>query len=238
MIDTSRYEVLTFDCYGTLIDWENGILGALKPVLSNHGLQLTGGEILRRYAEAEAEIESGPYLPYREVLSRVVSKLGESLGFEPSCGEKDGLAYSLGTWPPFPDTIESLRRLKKRFKLGIVSNVDRDLFEQSASLLETGFDWVITAEDARSYKPSHINFELAISTVSVPVERILHVAESLRHDVVPAKELGLSVVWVNRSGGRGKQATASGNIDTVMVKADAEVPDLATLVDLLLPSSG
>jgi len=238
MIDSNRYEVLTFDCYGTLIDWETGILGALKPILTNHGFQLTGAEILRRYADAEAEIESGQYLPCRDVLSRVVSKLGESLGFEPSGSEKDSLARSLGTWPPFPDTIESLRRLKERFKLGIISNVDRDLFEQSASLMKTGFDWVITAEDARSYKPSHNNFEHAINTIGVPVERVLHLAESLRHDVVPVKELGLSVVWVNRSRGRNGQATASGNIDSVTAKADAEVPDLVTLVDMLLPSSG
>jgi 2-haloacid dehalogenase len=238
MIDSSRYEVLTFDCYGTLIDWETGILGALAPVLSNHGIELSGAGILRRYAEAEAEIESGPYLPYRDVLSRVVGKLGEVLGFEPTRSEKDGLADSLGTWPPFPETVESLRRLKARFKLGIISNIDRGLFEQSASLMETGFDWVVTAEDARSYKPSHRNFELAISTIGVPADKILHAAESLRHDVVPAKEIGLSVIWVNRSRGRGGQATASGNIDTVMVKADAEVPDMASLAELLLQSSG
>ena len=238
MIDSSRYEVLTFDCYGTLIDWETGILGALTPVLSNHGIELGGAEILRRYAEAEAEIESGPYLPYRDVLAQVVRKLGEGLGFEPAGSEIDSLADSLGTWPPFPDTVDSLRRLKARFKLGIISNIDRGLFEQSASLLETSFDWIITAEDAGSYKPSHENFKLAISTIGVPAEKILHAAESLRHDVVPAKEIGLSVVWVNRSRGRDGQATASGNIDSVTVKADAEVPDLASLAELLSQSSG
>ena len=237
-IDPTRYEVLTFDCYGTLIDWETSILGALEPVLSAHRIELSRPEILKLYAEVEAKVEAGPYLKYRAVLSRVVRKIGDTLGFVPSKIEETCLADSIGTWPPFPDSVETLRSLKDRFKLGVISNIDRDLFNRSASLLETEFDWVITAEDAQSYKPSHNNFNFAINTIGVPIERVLHVAESLRHDIVPAKELGLSAVWVNRGKSRGRAATASGNVESMTVEADAEVPDLRTLADLLAPASG
>ena len=233
MIEPDRYEVLTFDCYGTLIDWETGILGALKPVLSAHGIELEGYEILRLYSEAEAKGESGPFVKYREVLSRVVTEVGETLGFVPSGSEVTCLADSLGTWPPFPDTVAALRSLGRRFRLGIISNIDNDLFQQSATLLGTDFDWVITAEDARAYKPSHDNFRLAMDRIGVPSERILHVAESLRHDIVPAGEIGLDTVWVNRKWDREGVATASGNIEASNAQPDAQVPDLSTLVSLL-----
>jgi 2-haloacid dehalogenase len=233
MIEPDGYDVLTFDCYGTLIDWETGILGALTPVLSNHGIELDGHEILRLYSEAEAEVESGPFVKYREVLSRVVTEIGDNLGFAPSGSEVTCLADSLGTWPTFPDTVTSLRSLKRRFRLGIISNVDNDLFQQSASLLGTEFDWVITAEDAQSYKPSRNNFRMAMDRIGVPSERILHVAESLRHDIVPAGEIGLDTVWVNRKWDREGVATASGNIETSNAQPDAQVPDLSTLVSLL-----
>ena len=236
MLLPDKYEALTFDCYGTLIDWETGILAALTPVLSARGVRLDSPRILSLYAEAEAEAETRPYVRYREVLRKVVDRFGQVLGFAPSPSELDCLADSLGTWPPFPDTVEALRMLKNRYRLGIVSNVDDDLFALSSKLLEVDFDWVITAGRARSYKPSPSNFRLALETMDVPVERVLHVAESIRHDIAPAKALGLATEWVDRRGGLGGCVTASGNPPHPDVQADAVVPDLKSLAVLLSPT--
>ena len=231
-----RFHVLTFDCYGTLIDWERGILSALGPVLVAHGLRPDRDDVLRLYAEAEAKAEAGAYVRYREVLVRVVRDIGDELGFSPSRSELTCLSDSLGTWPRFPDTVDALRRLKQRYRLAVISNVDDDLFGQSERLLGVQFDWVITSERARSYKPSRNNFKLAIETIGAPAEAILHVAESLRHDIAPAVELGLSTVRVDRR--RNDQATrASGDSAATHIEADFVVPDLATLASALAPAS-
>ena len=235
MIKIDRYEVLTFDCYGTLIDWESGILGALGPVLSAHRVTLDSDEVLRLYAEMEAKAEEGPYVKYRKVLRRVVRQLGDALGFEPSATELDCLAESLGRWPPFADTGEALRRLHKHCRLAIISNVDDDLFALTARLVGVQFDWVVTAEQARSYKPSLDNFRTAMKTMGVSSDKVLHVAQSLRHDIAPAKALGLTTVWVNRTKGSRRSATASGAASPGAIKADLEVPDLNTLADLIAP---
>jgi 2-haloacid dehalogenase len=233
MLDFNSYQVLTFDCYGTLIDWETGILTALRPVLAAHEIAIADHEVLRLYAELEASAESDPLRRYSEVLRRVVDGMGYMLRFTPSATEAGCLADSIGRWPPFPDTLESLRRLQARYRLGIISNVDDDLFAQTAKLLDIGFDWVITAEQAQSYKPSLNNFRLALGRIGVPKEQVLHVAESIRHDIVPARLLGLSAVWVNRSKGMGRTASASGASSNGTSEADLEVPDLKTLVSLM-----
>ncbi len=229
MIDFDAFDALTFDCYGTLIDWERGILNAMRPLLSAHGLAPSDEDILECYAELESEAERAEYLPYREVLRRVMRGFGKRLGFEPSAVELDALPESLGSWPPFPDTIESLRRLNARYQLAIVSNVDDDLFAASARRLEVEFDWVITAEQVKSYKPSPNNFKQAIATIGLPCEKILHVAQSLYHDIQPARALGLTTVWVNRRRGKpGSGATAPAEAEPHL-----EVPDLATLVSMI-----
>ena len=237
MFEPAKYEVLTFDCYGTLIDWETGILAALSPVLSARDINLSDPEILRLYAELEAKVEEGPYVKYREVLRRVVRQIGDRLGIALSEPELDCLGNSLGTWPAFPDTIEALRKLKERYRLAVVSNVDDDLFARSAKLLEVDFDWVITSEQARSYKPSLRNFRLAVDTMSVPVGKVLHVAESIHHDIEPATALGLSTVWVNRGRSERRDATASGADSYTTDDADIEVPDLKTLASLMVSNS-
>ena len=171
-LDFSRFRVITFDCYGTLIDWEAGILGAIRPVLVAHGAELTDPEILRLYGELEAEAESSPYQPYREVLCEVVRGFGARLGFRVSEGEQQSLPSSLATWKPFPDTVAALRRLKSQLKLGIISNVDDDLFAASARRLEVEFDFVTTAGQARAYKPSHEIFRLAQAKMGVLPEHL------------------------------------------------------------------
>ncbi len=216
-MDFSQFECLTFDCYGTLIDWETGILTALKPILEGHHRQLSDDAILELYGNIEAQIESGDYLPYRLVLQRVTQRLGARLSFPLYEGESTALADSLKNWPPFPDTVEALKRLKSRFKLAIISNTDDDLFADTVKLLEVPFDHVITAQQVKSYKPSHRNFERALEVMGLPKEKVLHCAQSIFHDVVPAKRLGIANVWVNRRAGKqGGGAT----------KVATETPDL------------
>ena len=200
-MDFDRFEVLTFDCYGTLIDWEAGILGALRPVLERHGITLADRELLERYARLEAEIEAGPFQRYARVQRAVVEGLGRSLGFSPNADEAACLARSLGDWPPFPDTVAALRNLGRRYRLGILSNVDRDLFAGSAERLEVRFDFVVTAEEVGAYKPSPLNFRQMLAQAGADPERVLHAAQSLYHDIAPAKELGLATVWVSRRSG-------------------------------------
>lgn len=199
MLDLTRFEILTFDCYGTLIDWETGILSALHPILAAHGKKIDDATLLKLYADFEQHSEQGEFLPYREVLGSVVRQFGEHLGFVPSASEVRSLSDSLSTWEPWPDTVGALRRLKTRFRLAIFSNVDDDLFARTRPQLGVDFDEVVTAQQARAYKPSMKLFELALSRVKVPAHRILHVAQSVYHDVIPAQALGLATAWVNRS---------------------------------------
>lgn len=230
MLDFSEFEYLTFDCYGTLIDWESGILRAVRPILAAHSVVLADEEILRLYGEFEAEAESGGFQIYRQILEGVVRKFGEHLGFTPSAAEVESLPLSLAHWPPFPDAVEALRRLHSRYKLAIVSNVDSDLFAGTANMLGVAFDAVITAQEVGSYKPSLNNFRQAFQRIGKPQEKVLHVAQSLYHDIAPARTLGLRCVWVNR---RAEQ-TGSGATKPGTAVPDLEVPSLKALADLAL----
>ncbi len=232
-MDFARFKVLTFDCYGTLVDWESGLLGALRPILQKHGKGLPEAELLRIYSELEGQEEAEEYRPYRHILEKIVRCLGRRLGFSPSDQEAASLPDSIRDWLPFPDTVEALRRLKTRYKLAIVSNIDDDLFAHTARRLEVSFDQVITAQQCRSYKPSLNNFRTAIERIGLGPEAILHCAESRRHDIAPARQLGLANVWVNRHATR-PGASASGKGVAV---PDLEVPDLKTLADLAAPAA-
>lgn len=221
----SRFRCLTFDCYGTLIDWETGILAAVRRIFP--GLNATDAEILQAYSELESKAESGEYLPYREVLAEVTMALGIRFRMR-ARGGPFALAESIKDWKPFPDTVEALRRLKSRYQLAIISNIDDELFAHSAKWLEVPFDHVITAQQVGSYKPTIRNFETAIERIALPKEQILHCAESLFHDVVPARKLGIANVWVNRRAGRGG-VSASGSAE---VTPDLTVTSLKELADL------
>jgi len=228
MLDFSQFECLTFDCYGTLIDWETGILSALKPILESHNRILSDESILEMYGTIEAQAEAGEYRPYRKILQFATQRMGARFSFALHGNEINALPESLKNWPPFPDTVDSLRRLKSRYKLAIVSNTDDDLFADTAKVLQVPFDFVITAEQARSYKPSHNNFRLALERIGLPKEKILHCAQSIFHDVVPTKQLGIANVWVNRRAGRkGTGATLPSNeIPDVTVTSLKELADL------------
>lgn len=228
MLDFSQYSALTFDCYGTLIDWESGILSALRPLLAANGAVLSDEEILEVYGELEAALEKGDFRNYRAILRGVAEGFGERCGFPVDEGVRNTLVDSFDRWSPFPDTTEALNRLGERFSLNVISNVDDDLFALSAKLLEARFQNVVTAQKVGGYKPNLRNFEVALQTLNLPKERVLHVAQSLYHDIAPASRLGLSTVWVNRrQGKKGAGATPPAN-----AIPDLEVPDLKTLADL------
>ena len=225
MVDFNRFEILTFDCYGTLINWEAGILAALHKVLSAHGKSLDDARLLTMYGDFEARAEQGPFRPYREVLESVVQQFGDQLGFTPSPQEMRSLPDSLASWRPWPDTVAALRELKTRYRLAILSNVDDDLFAATRPQLEVQFDEVVTAQQAQAYKPSMKLFELALSRINAPAHRVLHVGQSIYHDVIPAQALGLATVWVNRPSAR----PGTGAVKAAEAKPDLTVQSLAEL---------
>ena len=222
--DFRRFEVLTFDCYGTLIDWETGILRALRAALGTYARDVHDEELLTRYAVHEAAAEAGPYLPYRTILARTARAVASELDAPLDDDAAARFADSVGDWPAFPDSGEALRLLQTRFRLGVITNCDDDLFGRSNERLGVEFDWVVTAQQAGSYKPNPRNFEVAFERMGVPRERILHVAQSLFHDHVPARRLGLSTAWINRRRGR----PGSGATPPAEATPDVEAPDMAT----------
>jgi 2-haloacid dehalogenase len=229
MLDFSRFKFITFDCYGTLIDWETGILSALRPLLETHGGKLGDPEVLQLYGELEANAEAGEYRPYRDVLREVVRSLGAQVGFEATAAEQDSLPDSIASWKPFPDTVNALKKLHSRFQLAIISNIDDDLFAMTAHKLGIDFDQVITASQAGAYKPSPTIFRLAQQKLGVSAQEWLHAGQSIYHDVIPAKSLGISTVWVNRPSlrpGVGAVREASGTPD-IEVQSLQELADIA-----------
>jgi 2-haloacid dehalogenase len=225
MLDLTRFEILTFDCYGTLIDWETGILSALRPILSAHGKTIDDATLLKLYGDFEQRSEQGVFQPYREVLASVVRQFAAELHFDPTPDEVRSLPDSLSSWMPWPDTVAALHQLKTRFRLAILSNVDDDLFALTRPKLEVDFDDVITAQQAQAYKPSLKIFELALDRIQTPAHRVLHVGQSIYHDVVPAQALGLATVWVNRPSAR----PGIGAVKAAEAKPDLIVSSLAEL---------
>lgn len=230
MLDFSRYEILTFDCYGTLIDWESGILTVLRRILSAHAKCIDDATLLQFYGDFEQRAEHGTFQPHREVLRSVVRQFGDELNFTPTRDEEDSLPESLSRWQPWPDTVAALQKLKTRFRLAILSNIDDDLFAATRPQLAVEFDEVITAQQAQAYKPSLKIFELALSRIHAPAHRVLHVGQSIYHDVIPAQSLGLATVWVNRPSARPGVGA---------VKSPEATPDLTvtSLADLAATAS-
>jgi len=228
MLNFDQYTVLTFDCYGTLIDWETGIWQAISPVLSAHGYTMTQDEALTLYGELESAAEKGEYQSYKSVLRTVLAGFGSRLGFTPTEAQLETFSHSVKDWPAFPDSARALTALSTKYKLAILSNVDDDLLAYSVKKLEAPFTWLITAQQVGSYKPAPGHFHEAFKRVGVPRSEILHVAQSLFHDIKVAKSLGLSTVWVNRRHGK------SGSGATLPTEAtpDLVVPDLESLARL------
>ena len=201
-IDPDRYDALTFDCYGTLVDWETGLTAFLQPLIERHDVHAVDGFLLEFFARSEAALEAGPYRSYREVLEGVLAALGERLAFRPDAETLAAFGDSVGDWLPFPDVVPALKSLASRFQLVVISNVDDDLFELTQARLGINFDDVITAAQVKAYKPDRRLFETALERTGVPRERTLHVAQSLYHDIAPASTLGFDTVWIDRHDGR------------------------------------
>jgi 2-haloacid dehalogenase len=204
---------------------------AFRPVLRAHGVDADDEDVIARYARHEAAAEAGPYLRYRDVLAAGLRGVGAELGFEPTAAEVEAFSGSVADWPAFPDSAGALSQLKRRFRLGVITNCDDDLFAASNRRLGVAFDWIVTAEQVGSYKPDERNFHVAFERLGLPRERILHVAQSLFHDHVTAKRLGLTTVWINRRHGR----PGSGATPPTEAAPDETFPDMASFAAAAAP---
>lgn len=224
--DNIKY--LSFDCYGTLIDWEYGILQAFANAFQDYET-VDEVSLLKSFGQWEAKIESGPFLKYREVLTKVQS--GICNDFEIALANPTWLADSVANWNPFPDSSLALRHLKQNYKLAILSNVDQEMFAATQQKLDVDFDLVCTSDEIGSYKPSQKNFQFLLDRMDCPSTEIIHVAQSLYHDHVPARGLGITTIWVNRPSRQpGQGATLAAE-----VQPNYQVTSLAELVQLLMP---
>jgi 2-haloalkanoic acid dehalogenase type II len=214
-----KTDTLTFDCYGTLIDWESGLMEALAELLGGlpEGRET---EVIDAYIGAEAAVEAETYKPYRDVMAQAAEEVAGMFNVQLPRGASGKLAESLPNWRPFPDSNAALKRLKGRCRLGVLSNVDRDLFRATARHFEIEFDFVITAEDVHAYKPSHLHFHHLVNAHNGG-EGTVHVAQSLFHDGVPTRQLGIPFVWINRRG----------QANDTEVRPIAEYPDLTSFAE-------
>ena len=196
----SDYDILSFDCYGTLVDWESAIATTLQSVLLSHDAHWNDAVLLKHFADLEpSEQEHGG--SYREVLRRVLKQFGTRLGFVPTETQLVQFEECIARAKPFSDTVTALETLGESFQLAVISNTDDDLFALTSPNLVVSFDYVITAEQVGEYKPNLVVFEDALREFSCSKSRILHVAQSLFHDVAPASALGITTVWIDRTKG-------------------------------------
>ena len=214
--------VTSFDCYGTLIDWEEGILRDLGGVLRSHGVDFEREDLLSLYALYEKEIEKD-YRPYSEVLVLTAEKVLRRFGLNPTEEEKNVLVEGITSWPPFDDVKTSLEKIKKHSKIAIISNIDNWMIEKSIEKMGVRFDFVVTAEMVKAYKPSLRVFEAAMETFGVSKSQWIHVGQSVFHDIIPAKRMGIRTVRLLR---RGYGATPK-----VEEKADYTFRDLSELAE-------
>ncbi len=227
------FTTLTFDCYGTLIDWETGIARALGPWLRENGLEVGAEELLEAFGAAESRQQRRtPGALYPDILRAALGDMAArwKVPLEPE--EGDAFASSVRDWPAFPDSAEALAYLKGHYKLVIISNIDRESFRRSNDKLGVAFDLIVTAQDVGSYKPDLRNFHYTfekLGEIGVARDQVLHCAQSLYHDIVPAKELGLTSVWINRRAGRtGSGATSPAPRE---IRPEFELPSMAALAD-------
>jgi 2-haloacid dehalogenase len=226
----TEFKALSFDCYGTLIDWETGLWNSLQPLVERSRIDRETALGVFGLVEPEQEHET-PALPYRDILARVHAKLAERWNLKSTDAMDKAFGLSVGHWPPFPDTVEALGYLKRHYKLVILSNVDRQNFAATNKLLRVEFDAVCTAEDIGSYKPNPKNFAYlldAIGKLGLAKADLLHTAQSLYHDHVPAERAGIARCWINRRGDTGKGSGASKAVSH-LPKLDFEFPTLGAM---------
>ena len=227
MLDFERFQWLSFDCYGTLVDWETGISDAVANALDAHDIRMSKSEILALFAEVEPQIQQGGrYLEYRRVLRRVVAMMGIKLDVQFSESEMNCLVNTIGSWPVFPDTRGLAAGDEESVQPG-------NHIQRGRRFVRTGrrkrwrwnWTWWSPPSSAAVYKPDHRNFNIALERMGIEKDRWLHIGESLYHDIAPANELGIASVWVNR--GHGQEGGATRPTDA---RPDLEVHDLASLV--------
>lgn len=193
----ARYDIITFDCYGTLIDWESGIAGAFLRAAADAGVTIRRDAILREYANTERRVQSEGYRSYRKVLQETATRVANTIGWPLAKEDAGFLADSLPSWQPFPDTNAALKRLAAGgCRLGILSNIDDDLIAETRKHFRAAFELVVTAQQVQSYKPGPAHFMTARERIGNA--RWLHAAESNFHDIVPANALGIHTAWINR----------------------------------------
>lgn len=238
MSKLSDYRLLSFDVYGTLIDWENGILAALQPICEKNERNFSRKDLLEIFHKLEREQQAKtPGMPYSQVLSTIYPKFAAALELdEPTAEQSREFGDSVGKWPAFPDTVDALKRLSKHYKLLVLSNVDRDSFEATnvGPLQGLHFDAIITAQDVGAYKPSLRNFEYMLqhieSEFGIGKDEVLQTAQSQIHDHHPASEMGIKSVWIVRPGatmGNTAEQIYDWKFDTMGDMADALEQEIA-----------
>lgn len=227
-MDRSGITHLTFDCYGTLVDWESGIL-TQAGLAFGPAQPFDAVAVLKSFVRHEAALEAGNYVSYRRVLAETIRRIARDLEIE--LGEDAHLRFAagLGEWPLFSDTRDALRRLASKYRLVVLSNVDDDLFALTAQQLGVSFEAVITAQQVRSYKPATGHFTLARERLGLGPDNWLHVAQSLYHDHAPAKSLSLRSIWVDRP----SRLAGTGLAPATDGRYDARTTTLAEVADLL-----
>jgi 2-haloacid dehalogenase len=219
-------KIISFDCYGTLVDWEKGIISSLRTIFEKYEVDITDEEILEIYSIIESRLEKN-YIPYKEILKKIVIKFSDYFDFDLERGEENALLNNWANFELFEDVNETLKEIKKRgYKIAIISNVDNDLFELTKKKFEFEIDYIITSEMVKAYKPSKIVFEYALKVFNSNKDEILHTAQSYYHDIIPAKELGIKTAHIKR---RGFGATPRVEI----VNSDYEFENLREMLSIL-----
>lgn len=195
----SEFEWVTFDCYGTLIDWDEGIRAFLKDLLSRKKVSTNLEDLHQRWEAIQFELIQQDYRPYRDILRLSLEAVLRELNIPYTNDDGDAFVASMMTWQPFPDVPSALEELKRFARIAIISNTDNDILKESVKLIGVEFDALITAEDARTYKPDPRIFEFALRRLNEPPDRILHVAFGFKYDIAPAKRVGMRTCWLNRT---------------------------------------
>ena len=241
-MDLTSFKALSFDCYGTLIDWETGILGVLRPWAAAAGLRIGDEQLLLAFGAHESVVQAeNPTTLYPEVLAEALGRTGHSLGAEVSDSWAAQLGSSVPNWPAFPDSSTALASLAQHYRLIIVSNVHREGFAGSNLQLQGDFAAIITAEDVGAYKPADNHFvalDRAVADLGIERSGLVHVAQSLFHDHVPAYRLGLPSIWINRRRGNAGWGATPKPADPYAYALEFEsMADFAAAVEAAFASS-
>jgi 2-haloacid dehalogenase len=229
LTDVKSIQAITFDCYGTLIDWESGIIDILQPILRRNGIDRPNNEILDIYSQIEPRIQkTPPFKSYKIVLESVMNEFGNKFNIDLSKEETEALWRSIGSWLPFDDVGPAILKMKGRLPIAIITNIDEELFLRTSEQLPIQFDMVVTAESVMAYKPSELPFKKMLSMLDMPPERVLHVAESPYHDIIPARSFRMNTVLIERPKRYGTGATP-----TIPCEPDFRIQTLTELPIIL-----